>query len=593
MGHRHSTPHETQHGLHGHHGTAAGAMMTQMTVEQSMKIARGEMTPYEADQENLAKGIPCGPDLNNHQGGCVSDLANNDSAVAKAHQRQEVDLDWVQEHREDLGLPKLPRGLGSRTQAHFDAAFAKELLDHNDPRVVGHTHAVWNDDIAGELFEAKQRHQRFSAGRDTKEDRIAIAQNVCPMTGVIKDIGGCQLLWDNINTVDFIPILGTVARAERMALMGAAGEDEALPDEGKALAINAASDIIPEVGKALVGGAKSGRAVSRALGAGAKSSARAVESAAVSGGVEQLGKTAGDEILHLAPGPTNSGASSTMGGAVSHGAGGAVSHLGGRAVADAGLHTTVNEGVTAAEHALVDDAAHLTGGAANAIEHETLHGSERAAANAAETLGLENAEKAAIEEGTEAVSKRPKSWKGHLKTGVKVGVGTGAVAGGALCAAHPIACWAGVSSLLGNFDEWLHPTPEEEKRRNSYRADRDPIYNLLISSCRGTMMFTSAGGKDGCAWVKFVSPTLLALITFSFTPRNMSTGARLGLGVAVGGGYHVWKEGVFVNFKNNEEEYEDVEPDIGPVDEPDMDEPQHNRHRGHRGHHRRHQHSSD
>ena len=65
----------------------------------------------------------------------------------------------------------------------------------------------------------------------------------------------------------------------------------------------------------------------------------------------------------------------------------------------------------------------------------------------------------------------------------------------------------------------------------------------------------------------------------------MSTGGRLGLGIAVGGGYYVWKEGVFVSFKDPDEETE-VEPDITAVSEPDMDEPKHHGHRHNR-------HSSD
>jgi hypothetical protein len=69
----------------------------------------------------------------------------------------------------------------------------------------------------------------------------------------------------------------------------------------------------------------------------------------------------------------------------------------------------------------------------------------------------------------------------------------------------------------------------------------------------------------------------------------MSTGSRLGLGVAVGSGYYVWKEGVFVNFKDNEEEHEG-EPDVASVEEPDMDEPKH--HHRHR-HNRHNKHSSD
>ncbi len=633
---------------HGHHGSVASGMQTQMTVQQSMDLAAGRKTAYEIDQENLDRAVPCGDNNNNQQGGCVSNLANPDSDLSKSHQHQEETEEHKAWANEVAYLHTYSGQIGFNQITGVSEHNVDEWIANNpEPEPYAD---VWDTDAAGELFQEQARHQRFESGRETAADRIHVAQNVCPMTGVLKEVG-CTVLWDGADVMDFIPILGTITRAERMALMAAAGEDEAVDEEAFIFGLDIASDIIPEVAslkrlkaaklavqsrlatatgsvsvslrKALTRITESERIAAEAesvtphhIPPGRDSlvdtgrvtdntltqdtgrvidtptdvavptvQPSAVESVAVESVVDDAPKTIHKNHHHKNKhkkehhrhAVINSGASrgedmghaaSTAAGVAVHsGAGGAVTHMVPKAVEDAGLHATVSGGVSAGEQAALKETAHATESAA---VHEETHAAH-----------IHN-ERAAVE--------KPKPWRRTRQAVGTVAVaGTGVAVGvGSWAATHPAAAAMLGANIAGAIDGLLHPTPKSEQRRNQYRSDRDPLYAILHNMCRGVFMFTSAGGTDSCTWVKFVSPLILTLTTFSFTPRGMSTGGRLGLGIAVGGSYYVWKEGVFVDFKDNEEEHE-VEPDISSVTEPDIDEPKHHHHR----HNRHNRHSSN
>ena len=447
MGHGHSKKKDDHriYGDHSHHGTVAGAMMTQMTVEQSMKVANGEMTAYEADEENLKAGVPC--DKDGMPGGCVMHFAQPD---------------------------------GDET-----------------------------GETGKKLLEANERAQRFSAGRDTKEDRVAIAQNVCPFTGKLKDVG-CGMMYSGIDATEvgvgsFVPGVGTLARLGRAAAMQTAGQHEAVGHEVAMAAVDAAVDVasvaLPGAGKALYSGAKA--------------------------------------------------ASKSMGSAVSHVAADAVAHTAEKAAADAALHASLDAGVKEGEHLVMKEAeeavVHLAPGrVTKAVEHEALHGTEKTVEKVAEKEGEEFTYKSyawkAAKHGGQWAAKHPRT--------VLAGAGLGA-----------LGIDAAVQSHRANHCKESGDCSAVEQR-NIWRASHDPIGNALKSTCS---VATLGGVLGSCEWAKYVSPVLLAF-GVSFFPFSDSGLVRVGTGAAVGGGYYVWKEGVFMNF-----EQDDTEPDMAPPDHVHME----------------------
>ena len=466
-------------------------------------------------------------------------------------------------------------------QQMVDIAAGKTTLEEEDARNleagVGLTqfkaHEIWHDSETGEtqseessvnaqaLVEAQERNQRFNAQQETEEDRYILAKHVCPFTGPLKK-AGCDIYWskESEKVSDFVPGLGSIVHIGRaLAIRDKKAADEEFVEAEFSAVIDAATMAIP-VGR-----------IAKGVGTFVKGAGKEVGAVLSKGGGEAVVKDVVTEMEHLAPSvpkPTENAFASISG--------------------DAGKEAEMFlfKGLA---HGAAEDAAKV------ALKDTVRAGVEEGEQAALSTLRNDITEmqaKTIAEDAAKKVVKETakKEGKSTLKTTLKygaAGVGTAATATTAYALAHPTTAALAVSNLMGGVDTLMHPPPEEDKRRDAYRAARDPLYPLLNNTCHGMFLFTAAGSKDSCTWVKFVSPMVLTLVTFQFTPRNMSIGGRLATGVAVGGAYYVWKEGVFVNFKSNEDDKE-ITPDMASEVDPDMTGPEHHHH--HNRHNHRHNH---